>query len=369
MKCDIIVPVWNQLEFTTRCVESMRKNTRYPHRLILIDNNSDEETAGYLEGLTRANKDIALIRNGENLGFIKATNQGLRLSDAPYVCLMNNDTEATPGWLTEMVSVAESSPLIGLVNPRSSQPKKCESNKRYLEANQCMGYCMLIKREVLERIGYLDEAYGVGGFDDTDFSKRAGLAGYKCVCAKKAYVYHDWHTSFKEAGNREESVRRNEEIFFNKWGRYLRIGYPITYSNGKDFSVDINTSLGLAQEWNWVHTWLNAKAPLRDDPAFLNLTEHQSLRLFNMSGVKAVFYIEVLFRLMERRFKKKKPFDVVLISDRDLMKFLSIFKGVFSFPLLYVERGSIREAGGEEFWRRRAKDIVNMVNKEKSNEL
>ncbi|MDB4349449.1 glycosyltransferase family 2 protein [Omnitrophica bacterium] len=377
MKCDIIIPVWNQLGPTKRCIESIQKNTKCPYRLILIDNNSDGETRDYLRNLAEQDRSAVLIRNEENLGFIKATNRGLGISDKPYVCLMNNDAEVTWGWLTEMISVAESDPAIGLVNPRSKGPDKTyprsylkgstRQSSRYLETNQCMGYCMLIKRVVLEKIGYLDEAYGLGGFDDTDFSKRAHIVGYKCVCAKDAYVFHKWHTSFNAAGDREALVKRNEAIFFSKWGRYLRIGYPISPSREKDLCTDINTSLGLAREWNWVHAWVSANSELKKSVYFSDLPEHQSLRLFNMSGIKAIFYIEVLFKLIERRLKGKKLFDVILVSDKGLLRVLSLFKEIFSFPLIYIGGDEFQaKAASEETWRRRAKEIVGLINKRRN---
>ena len=371
MRCDIIIPVWNQREHTRRCVESIKKSTRYPYRLILIDNGSQQETRDYLAGFASENRDVQLIQNRVNLGFIKATNQGLEASDAPYVCLMNNDAEATPGWLETMVEVAESGKEIGLVNPRSKLPDKKEGyllkKKRYIETNQCMGYCMLIKREVIERIGILDEAFGVGGFDDTDYSKRAHIAGYKSVCAKAACVYHDWHTSFNEAGNREDSVRRNESIFINKWGRYLRLGYPISANGSADLALALKTALGLAREWNWVHAWLSMDRSSKDELHELDLPEHQSFRLFGMSGTKPLFYIGVLFRLIERRLKNRKLFDAVLVSDKELFKTLSLFKRLFSTPIYYIEDEAVslptKSRDTEEFWRERARSIVEMVKK------
>ena len=228
---------------------------------------------------------------------------------------------------------------------------------------------MLIKREVIDRIGYLDEIYGMGGFDDTDFSKRTDLAGYKCVCAKEAYVYHDWHTSFGKDENREKLVRKNEEIFVNKWGRYLRIGYPITYSTKEDFYIDINTSLGFAREWNWVHAWLNSASVLQRDLSSMGLPEHQSLRTFNMSGVKWVFFLEVLFKLIERDLKKKKHFDLVMVSDRNLYNALSLFKPLFKTPIVFIKREEIAaDKEAEELWSKRAREIVGSI-RDKKEEL
>ena len=98
--CDIIIPVFDQLELTGRCLESIKARTGSPYRLILIDNASAGGTRDFLEGFRASNSNVTLIRNEENLGWVKAINQGMRLSTAPYVCIMNNDTVVrSDGWL------------------------------------------------------------------------------------------------------------------------------------------------------------------------------------------------------------------------------------------------------------------------------
>jgi len=363
VKCDIIIPIWNQLESTRRSIESIRQHTSYPYTLILIDNGSDNETRDYLSRISNGNDNVRLIRNEENLGFVKAVNQGLKSSQAGYLCLMNNDTIATEGWLTKMASLADSDARIGLVNPRSEDPGRlsldeyssllAKNGLKYLETNQCMGFCVLIKREVIDKVGYLDEAYGMGGFDDTDLSRRADHAGYKCVCSRSAYVFHKWHTSFGKGSQREALVKKNEKIYMKKWGKDLRIAYPINYRERDAFGVDVNTCLGLAREWNWVHVWISG----RRSP----LPEHQSLRFFSFSRIDAIFYLEVLFRLIERRLKGRKLFDLILVSDRRLLKALSLFKNLFSFPIYYIDRTSFRYGNSDDSWRKRAQDIVSLV--------
>jgi glycosyltransferase involved in cell wall biosynthesis len=82
--CDIIIPIWNQMSLTKRCLESIREKTGIPYRLILIDNGSEEETRQYLASLAgNGGWRGVLIRNDENLGYIRAINQGLRVSTAP----------------------------------------------------------------------------------------------------------------------------------------------------------------------------------------------------------------------------------------------------------------------------------------------
>ena len=86
MPCDIIIPIWNQLELTKNCIEHIIKNTKYPYRLILIDNGSEAETNAYLRAFKEKKiVETELIRDEKNLGFVKAVNQGMRISNASYV--------------------------------------------------------------------------------------------------------------------------------------------------------------------------------------------------------------------------------------------------------------------------------------------
>ena len=227
-KCDIIIPIWNQPEATASCIDGVIKNTRYPHRLILVDNGSGEETRGYLDSLkAKGNAEMDIVRNERNQGFIKAVNRGLRISEAHYACILNNDTEPADAWLSELVEFAEMHPDVGLLNPLcnghverkltiNEYAKELSiSNKgKYMEMNQCQGFCMLVKKQLKDRIGYLDERFGLGGFDDTDYSRRAQAAGYRCVSVHSSYVYHREHASFDKMGNRKSIQSESEKSTF-----------------------------------------------------------------------------------------------------------------------------------------------------------
>ena len=326
--CDIIVPVWNHPEFTRSCIEGLLENTRYPHRLLLIDNGSQPETGEYLESLKKKNAKIKLLRNAENLGFIKAVNQGLALSDAPYVCVLNNDTLPGPSWLSELVDFAEKHPDMGLLNPLSSghagrnmtiedfAGKVLRSGKnKYMEMNQCQGFCMLIKREVIEKIGYLDERFGIGGFDDTDYSMRAHLAGYKCACVYSAYVYHREHKTFDKLGDRKALQKEAEKRYFEKWPRHKRIAIafsPVKNTSDKDIEKLLNSALSLAREWCWVSLWVfgsgNRVEAVKEKMSF---PLHQNIKFSYPSG--RFKRLQIAVRILERSFgkKRRKKYDEV----------------------------------------------------------
>ncbi len=337
MRCDIIIPIWNQLSYTRDCLEHILKNTKYPYRLILVDNASDDDTKEYLRKFEAQHKDrTLLIRNEENLGYIKAINQGLRASDSEYVCMMNNDTLPAPGWLERMVDFAVTHPDVGLINPQcqghsgdtvDSHAATLERNKgEYMEMNQCQGFCMLVKRELIDKIGFLDEAFGVGGYDDTDYSIRAHKAGYRCVAIRDSYVFHRIHASFDKAGNREEVVDRNRKIYYEKWGKHLRIGVMISLDKLDPARIAglAEYVYGLAREWSWVHVWINSA----EDKKVIGelwgkaiksrgLSPHQNIRMDYFNLPRFVFDITIAGKIVDRMRKrmKDKRFDAIISFD------------------------------------------------------
>ncbi|MEE8448458.1 MAG: glycosyltransferase, partial [Thermodesulfobacteriota bacterium] len=124
MKCDITIPVWNQLEYTKRCLESIRRHTDFPHRVIVIDNGSDQETKDHLNLIKRDDSQLLVITNQTNRGYVKAVNQGLAASSHEFICLLNNDTVVTQGWLSRITSLAGSNERIGIINPLGNVGKK-----------------------------------------------------------------------------------------------------------------------------------------------------------------------------------------------------------------------------------------------------
>ena len=205
-KCDIVLLSYENPDLLKRCVESILEFTRIRSRLIIVDNASkDPAVAEYITGI-HGNETVHIekVFSEENEGFSKGTNKGMRISDAEYVCLLNNDCEVTEGWLSEMISVAEKNEHVGLVNPQSNtfgstppdgstinehaQDLNRDKKGRFVELGHAIGFACLIKRDVIERIGYLDESYKGVCYEDTDYSNQAQgerlLSGYgrRCVC-------------------------------------------------------------------------------------------------------------------------------------------------------------------------------------------
>ncbi len=364
-RCDIIIPVWNQLDHTRTCIDKIIENTPYPYRLILIDNGSDLATRDYLKAVAAGRgTDVILIRNEENLGFVKAVNQGLKASNGSYVCVMNNDTIPTPGWLENLVEFAESHEDVGLMNPLCDGPSEipideyarslAKNKTRYMEVNQCFGFCMLIKREVIDKIGYLDESFGMGCYDDTDYSMRAGRAGYRCVCVHSSYVHHVHGISFKALGNREGIVTECEKEYFKKWPRHRRtaIGFLLK-DETRDSELEnlLRGMLFLAREWYWINLWVfgdtgKGKARIDAVKERIGMPLHQNIK-YNFFPPRFK-NLQVLVRLVERSFgtKSRKRYDMVFVDDERLLSLINLFHPLIRMKASFLKydndvRGSL----------------------------
>jgi len=242
-KVSIIILTFNQLCDTKLCVETLERNTTNEYELIFVDNGSTDGTKKYLEKLKQSKKNVKVILNPSNLGFAKANNQGIAVSDGEYVLMLNNDVALTDKWLERLLVCAESDHAIGVVGPVTNNAvgeqvidKNIVFNKNdinryaciqllknagfWFETHRIIGFCMLIKREVIENIGMLDERFGPGGYEDYDFCMRVKQAGYKIMIASDVFIYHIGGEGYKKNNLDYDKLRaQNVQIFIDKWCR------------------------------------------------------------------------------------------------------------------------------------------------------
>jgi GT2 family glycosyltransferase len=240
MKCDIIIVTWNAPQITESALRSIADNTDYPYRIIVVDNASDAHTVELLREAERSKRfgEMLLVENSENLGWVRGVNRGLEVADAPYVCMMNNDIMVGPNWLGNIIATMERESRIGLANPCERRENRAITQAqladyaqaaqrvsgRFAEIDYCSGFCMVIRREVLQRIGHLDEAFGFGYYEDEDFSRRALEAGYLCVRCYDAFAYHLGSQSFGKDWTRQKQLaERNRRIYEQRWGHHKHV--------------------------------------------------------------------------------------------------------------------------------------------------
>ncbi|MCK5123537.1 MAG: glycosyltransferase family 2 protein [Candidatus Pacebacteria bacterium] len=222
-KVHIILLNWNGKEDTLECIESLQKVEYSNYKIIIVDNNSEDDS---VLAVRKKYPEIKIIENEKNLGFAGGNNVGIKYAienDADYVLLINNDTTVEKDFLRELVEEGESNKNNGLLGPKTnyhSEPNRIWfaggkvswlknkgthlgldeiDNGQYNEIKEVdylTGCCLLIKREVIQKIGILAEDYFLY-YEDTDFSLRAKNVGYKCVYVPKAKIYHKVSRSTK----------------------------------------------------------------------------------------------------------------------------------------------------------------------------
>ncbi len=252
----VIVLTWNALSYTQRCVASLLAHTDPRHELIFVDNGSADGTPAWLTALAeREPRRVQVHLNRTNLGFAAGNNQGIALARRDHVLLLNSDTVVTEGWLERLLAVLAREPRAGLVGPVSnsiSGPQRLAAvdyDQVSLDglapfaatrAGTCagrasdllcaVGFCVLIRRRLLEEIGGLDEGFGQGNYEDTDYCLRAFLAGWRTLMAEDSFVHHFGSRSFV-AGKVDYVAALDAKfaIFKRKWNLPpdLRQGAPM----------------------------------------------------------------------------------------------------------------------------------------------
>ena len=222
--------------------------------IIVVDNGSTDGTIDYLNSLYF----VKTCFNKVNVGFAKGCNQGIKLSTGDNILFLNNDTIVTKNWLYSMLDILYSDEKVGLVGPVSNYvsgqqqiPVSYETEdgmdafaSTYCKEHQgefkrtlrLVGFCLLAKREVLNKINGFDERFEYGSFEDDDFCLRALQKEYRLLIALDSFVHHYGHATF--SGNEDIDMNRlfqeNYRRFIEKW--QINLSY---YTHPRKEIVDV----------------------------------------------------------------------------------------------------------------------------------
>ena len=235
----IIILSYNTMDLTKQCIESIRAtNLRESYEIIVIDNNSSDQSVSWL----KKQEDIVLVCNETNVGFPAGCNQGARLAKPENnILLLNSDTIVPDNalfWLRMGLYENNTVGATGSISNNVTNYQQVEENditdktyhaiaKRYniLSINPyekkswLVGFCMLIKRNVWEEVGFLDERFTPGNYEDTDYGFRIIERGYTNLLCKNSFVFHYGGSGFnKNRSKYLELLRKNREQFTQKWG-------------------------------------------------------------------------------------------------------------------------------------------------------
>lgn len=234
-KYSIVTIASNGIQLTSKCIESIFNCTE-DFEIIVIDNNSTDGTSGYLQSNAEAHPDkIKIIESKKNLTFAENNNLAIPLCEGSYIIFLNNDTVVTPHWLERMEAHFHNVPVsnIGCVGPVSSMsngiqmvgeqdPEQWHANYRgrWKHTGIIYGWCMMFKREVIDKIGGFDERFE-NSYEDNDLCLRTQLAGYNLIVAYDTYIYHLGQGTLRQTLKSSEEYAKkgeeNRERYFDKY--------------------------------------------------------------------------------------------------------------------------------------------------------
>lgn len=240
----IIIVTYNNLEYTKKCIFSILNKTAYPSfEIIIVDNNSTDETKNYLIEIEKKYSNIKIVLNNENYGFAKGNNIGIDIANGEYIVLLNNDTIVTRGWLTNLLKHLKKDKNLAMVCPVTNSIGNeakinvdyvniedmdyfaynyvtNNNNKLYNEIDVLAMFCIMIKKHIIIEVGHLNESYGIGMFEDDDYSYSVKEKGYKIACAEDVFIHHFGSVSFNKLNDKKflELFENNKKIFENRFG-------------------------------------------------------------------------------------------------------------------------------------------------------
>ena len=231
MRYTIVIPVLNQLHYTRQCIDSMLACGIPAEAILVIDNGSSDETPAWLA----SRPDIRSVRNPVNLGCGGAWTQGALLSDADWTLLLNNDVVFAHNAVDAMLDAADRlaldvvSPSMVEVDLDYDQPAFTSQFLAEMSGVQREGWfhgvAFAVRREVFQRIGFLDTDRELYGREDSEFLFRCRRAGLK-VGTVGAAVLHHFGMVTQDAMKKEQGVRKfgDHRYFYAKvglnwWGR------------------------------------------------------------------------------------------------------------------------------------------------------
>jgi GT2 family glycosyltransferase len=247
----IIILAYNNIEYTRQCLDSVflyTSQAKSPFEVIVVDNASTDGTKEYLQGLEKSGM-IRAIYNAENVGFPKGNNQSAEIAQGEYLCLLNNDTIVTAGWLEKMLRCIKSDSSVAIVGPycnassgNNASPIPCNYNnpielQKFAErfsqedkyVNFLVFFCALIKRSEWDEIGGLWSGYGVGCFEDNELCYKVIEKGYKMKVAGNCFVHHYISKTFSpDKPKKDEFYKKllahNQKLFLNRICKYKTVG-------------------------------------------------------------------------------------------------------------------------------------------------
>lgn len=245
----IIIPVYGAHSYFSKCINSVFNNYKDLVVFIIDDKNEPKTKVIIKQAIKKHGIDsslISLIVNNENLGFVKSVNKAMSIASSRYeiqfLTILNSDTEITKNCIEEMNITLSLFEKHGATSPRSNNAtiqtfptaRKLKSNESFLEWKDkhktlpryhiiptCVGFCMMIKFDLIKKFGFFCENYGKGYNEENDFCMRINRKGFSSISSNHAFVFHHESKSFK---TKEKLLleEHNRKILNYKYPEYTK---------------------------------------------------------------------------------------------------------------------------------------------------
>ena len=238
----VIIVLFNQARLSLLCLQALIENADIPYELIIVDNASSDDTVLLLDRINN----VKLIRNHENLGFVKAVNQGATRVETEYIVLLNNDAFIEPGAFSAALRTLQEEPNAGAVGGRihSLDGKLQEAGSIIWRDGSCIGYgrgecpedgayrfrrdvdycsgafLMFTAKEFVNSGGF-DENFSPAYFEETDFCLRLRLQGLRVIYEPLAIIRHYEFASLSDTNSVNRLQSKNQKYFYRKHTDFL----------------------------------------------------------------------------------------------------------------------------------------------------
>ncbi|MBI5275313.1 MAG: glycosyltransferase [Burkholderiales bacterium] len=242
----VVVLCYNNLALTQACLASVEQHSHWPRlELVVVDNASTDGTADWLREFAATRAWVKLVLNDKNLGFAAGNNSGLAAATGDVLVMLNNDTQVSPGWIHGLWHHLVRDETLGMVGPVTnnigneakvevgySDPagmpawaatRAVRFSGKQTNCRVLAFFCVALRREVYQKVGGLDEAFGLGFFEDDDYCNRVRAAGWQMAIADDVFVHHHLSASFDQlkASSRQALFEKNRAIYESKWGPWV----------------------------------------------------------------------------------------------------------------------------------------------------
>lgn len=240
----VVIPVHNNADLVCACIASCARHIHARHTILVMDDGSDPQESDRIRDCTRALRNVRFVRNTAAVGFVQTCNKAVLELDTTDndVLLLNSDTIVTEGFLEEMLACLYASERHASCSPRSNNATICnvplyrsrdytahESEAcwqrlkdllpRYTIVPTSVGFCMLLKRELIRRFGLFDKAYGHGYQEENDWCRRVNRMGFSAILSNRAFVFHAGAASFGRT-RKQELTARNSGLLRRRYPEY-----------------------------------------------------------------------------------------------------------------------------------------------------